>query len=156
MSLDSWHTTMQWRWLKVPLPTSCPLIRILNPVEGLSKQKNQQARITDCITPPVYCWKCGAGYHHICHTLNGVNKNNHIVNIQSIEMSCFPSLGPDWDRSYKVYPKRTYLGRAVSPKPWLQQWTSPVWFLLPASAAVPVRNNIYPSVGFFTLSHCNA
>lgn len=32
MSLVSWHTTMACLWLNVPLPTSCPLIRILKPV----------------------------------------------------------------------------------------------------------------------------
>lgn len=31
MSLVSWQTTMACRWLKVPRPTSCPLMRMLNP-----------------------------------------------------------------------------------------------------------------------------
>lgn len=36
MSLVSWHTTMACRWLNVPLPTSCPLMRILKPVTRYS------------------------------------------------------------------------------------------------------------------------
>lgn len=36
MSLVSWHTTMTCRWLNVPLPTSCPLMRILKPATRYS------------------------------------------------------------------------------------------------------------------------
>lgn len=42
----------------------------------------------------------------------------------------------------------SHLGRAESQEPWLQQWTSPVWFLLPASVAVPVWNIHQCQIGF--------
>lgn len=52
MSFVSWHTTIACRWLKVPLPTSCPLMRILKPatrcwVSHLHTEPGQVWRGTD-------------------------------------------------------------------------------------------------------------
>lgn len=48
----SWHTTITWRWLNVPLPTSCPLRRTLNPGRGVG------VCMCGCVHVFVKCLRC--------------------------------------------------------------------------------------------------